>query len=156
MLSLELGPEVANLKCDCCGEHIQSVNGYIKKDDWANAIYFASLQRHPAVEAGLTISIGKWWADDAAAIRERRWIYMRVWPSEEGSGFEIRIEEPEESRHIKVKILGKKTTRAKARLLPNLEEYFDVAHFVIDNDPAVLSYLEGKPINIVGRVCNHA
>jgi hypothetical protein len=30
-----------------------------------------------------------------------------------------------------------------------------VSDFIIDNDPAVLSYLSGEGVNIVGRVCKH-
>jgi len=33
MFSLELGSEVANLTCGCCGKPFKSVNGFIKKDD---------------------------------------------------------------------------------------------------------------------------
>ena len=106
--SLELGPEVANIVCDHCGHSFKSVDGFIKKDDWAYSIYFATLQTgHEDVEAGLTVSIGKWWDDSDSAVAERRWVYLRVWPSESGGGFELRIEEPEGSRHVNFKNLGR-------------------------------------------------
>jgi hypothetical protein len=58
--SLELGPEVANIVCDHCGKSFKSVNGYLKKDDWAYSVYFATLQTgHDDIEASLTVSIGK-------------------------------------------------------------------------------------------------
>ena len=92
--SLELGPEVANIVCGHCGHSFKSVHGFIKKDDWAYSIYFATLQTgHDDIEAGLTVSIGNWWDDSDAAVAERSWVYMRVWPSESGSGFEVRIED---------------------------------------------------------------
>lgn len=154
--SLELGPEVTNIVCDHCGNSVKSVNGFIKKDDWAYSIYFATLQTgHDSIEAGLTVSIGKWWDDSDSAVAERSWVYMRVWPSESGSGFEIRIEEPEGSRHVNFKNLGSKLTPDEARHSPLLNDFFAVADYAIDNDPALLSYLCGNEINIAGRTCKH-
>jgi hypothetical protein len=150
--SLELGPEVANVTCDHCGKPFKSVNGYIKKDDWAYSVYFATLQTgHDEIEVGLSVSIGKWWDD--TAVDERSWVYMRVWPSESGSGFEIRVEEPEASRHLNSKMLGRKLSCEEARQSPLLNDFFAVADYAIDNDPAVLSYLSGNEINIAGRIC---
>jgi hypothetical protein len=152
--SLELGPEVANITCDHCGKPFKSVHGYIKKDDWAYSIYFATLQTgHDDIAVGLTVSIGKFW--DESAVEARSWVYMRVWPSETGRGFEIRIEEPEASRHVNSKLLGTKLTCDEARQSPLLKEFFVVAGYAIDNDPTVLSYLSGEEINIAGRICKH-
>jgi hypothetical protein len=154
--SLELGPEVANIICDHCGHSFKSVNGFIKKDDWAYSIYFATLQTgHDDIEAGLTVSIGKWWDDSNSAVAGRNWVYMRVWPSESGSGFEMRIEEPEGSRHVNFTNLGNKLSRSEALQSPLLHEFFAVADYAIDNDPAVISYLSGNEINIAGRICKH-
>ena len=153
-LSLELGPEVAIILCDHCGKPFKSVNGYVKKDDWAYSIYFATLQTgHDEIAVGLTVSIGKFW--DESAVDERSWVYMRVWPSESGSGFEIRIEEPETSRHVSSKLLGKKLSRDEEGRSSLLKDFFGVARYAIDNDPAVLSYLSGEEINIAGRICKH-
>jgi len=135
--SLELGPEVANIICDHCGHSFKSVNGFIKKDEWAYSVF------------------GKWWDDSDSAVAERRWVYMKVWPSESGSGFEIRIEEPDGSRHVNFKNLGTKLSPGEARQSPLLSDFFAVADFAIDNDPAVLSYLSGNEINIAGRICKH-
>jgi hypothetical protein len=152
--SLELGSEVANIICGHCEKPFKSVYGFIKKDDWAYSAYFATLQTgHDKITVGLSVSIGKWWDD--TAVDERTWIYMLVWPSESGSGFEVRIEEPEGSRHSDSKILGGKLSADEARHSPLLNDFFAVADFVIDNDPAVLSYLSGEEINIEGRVCKH-
>jgi hypothetical protein len=154
--SLELGPEVANIICDHCGHSFKSVHGFIKKDDWAYSIYFATLQTgHDEIEAGLTVCIGRWWDDSDSAVAERSWVYMRVWPSDSGSGFEMRIEEPEASRHVNFRNLGKKLTSDEARKSQLLNEFFAVADFAIDHDPAVHSYLSGKAVNIAGRVCKH-
>lgn len=155
-LSLELGPEVANFVCNHCGHPFKSVNGFIKRDNWAYSVYFATLQTgHDDIEAGLTVSVGKWWDDSDSAVAERSWVYMRVWPSESGNGFEMRIEEPEGSRHVSLKKLGNKLTADEARKSPLLNDFFAVADYAIENDPAVLSYLSGDEINIAGRICKH-
>lgn len=80
---------------------------------------------------------------------------MRVWPSESGTGYEIRVEEPEASRHVNSKLLGTKLTCDEARQSPLLNDFFAVATYAIDNDPAVLSYLLGEEINIAKRICKH-
>jgi hypothetical protein len=154
--SLELGPEVANVVCDHCGKSFKSVNGYLKKDNWAYSVYFATLQTgHDDIEAGLTVSVGQWWDDSDSAVAERSWVYMRVWPSESGSGFEIRIEEPEGSRHADLRNLGNRLSPDEARKSPLLDNFFAVAEYAIDNDPAVLSYLSGNEVNVAGRICKH-
>jgi hypothetical protein len=154
--SLELGPEVANIVCDHCGHSFKSVNGFIKKDGWAYSIYFATLETgHDDIEMGLTVSIGEWWDDSDSAVAERRWAYLRIWRSRSGDGFELRIEEPERSRHVDLKDLGKKLTPDEARQSPLLSDFFAVAEYAIDNDPAVLSYVSGNEVNIAGRSCKH-
>ena len=155
MFSLELGSEVANLTCDCCGKPFKSVCGFIRTTG-RYSVYFATLQwGRNEIRVGLTPSIGKWWDDSEEATRQREWVYMRVWPSESGSGFEVRLEEPDESRHADLKYLGRKLTREQARQSPKLDEFFAISDFVIDNDPAVLSYPSGEDVNIAGRICKH-
>lgn len=152
--SLELGPEVANITCDHCGKPFKSVNGYIKKDGWAYSIYFATLQTgHEDIAVGLTVSVGNFWED--SAVDSRSWVYMHVWPSETGPGFEIRIKEPGGSRHVNSKLLGSKLTCDEAQRSPLLKDFFALAGYAIDNDPAVLSYLSGDEVNIAGRTCKH-
>ncbi len=103
----------------------------------------------------MSVSIGKWWDDSSDAVQQREWVYMKVWPSESGSGFEVLLEEPESSRHVNSKILGQKLTPEQARKHARLDDFFAVSDFIIDNDPAVLSYLSGEEVNIAGRVCKH-
>jgi hypothetical protein len=154
--SLELGEEIANLTCGCCGKQFKSVCGFIKKDDWAYSVYFATLQSgHKEIEVGISISIGKWWDDSDETLQERQWVYMHVWPAESGSGFEMRIDDPDLSRHAEGAFLGRKIAPAEARASAQREDFFALSDFILDNDPAVLSYLSGKEINIAGRVCNH-
>ena len=84
--SLELRPDVASVVCNHCGHSFKGVNGFRKKDDWADSIYFATLQTgHHNTEAGLTVSIGKWWDDSDSALAERSWVYMGSSPLNQGA-----------------------------------------------------------------------
>jgi hypothetical protein len=65
------------------------------------------------------------------------------------------MREPDSSRHANSEILGKKLTPEKARKHPRLDDFFAVSDFIIDNDPAVLSYLSGQEVDIRDRVCKH-
>lgn len=150
--SLELGDDVSNFKCNCCGEQFKSVCGFIKKDEDAYSVYFATLHTgHNDIAASLTISIGKWWDD--TALNERHWIELIVKPSE--TNFNMRIEEPEGSQHKDFKPLGIALSRQEALSSELKDDFFAVADYVVAEDPAVNSYLMGKEVNIRGRVCKH-
>lgn len=149
MFSLELGDEVTDRICDCCGEQYKSVVGFIKRDNVAYAIYFATLQTgHPEIAVGLTVSIGKWWDD--TALDERHWICLTVKPSPEN--VDMRIEEPDCSPHASFKPLGIALTREEALVSSMKEDFFAVADYIVFEDPAVNSYLMGQQI-IHGRTC---
>lgn len=152
MFSLGLGDEVANSTCSCCGEPYKSVVGFIKRDNDAYAVYFATLQTgHSDIAVGLTVSIGNWWND--TALDERHWIYLTVEPSPEI--FNMRIEEPDCSSHFNFRPLGIALTREEALASSLKEEFFAIADYIIIEDPAVNSYLMGQEVNIRGRVCKH-
>jgi len=152
MFSLELGEEISNKTCSCCGEQYKSVVGFIKRDDDAYAVYFATLQTgHKDITVGLTVSVGTWWDD--TALDDRHWIYLTVKPSP--TNFNMRIEEPDSSPHVNFKPLGIALSREEA-LSSNLkDDFFAVADYVVLEDPAVNSYLMGQEVNIRGRVCKH-
>jgi hypothetical protein len=152
MFSLELGDEVSNITCNCCGKPFKSVCGFIKRDDDAYAVYFATLQTgHSDITVGLTISIGKWWDD--TALNERYWILLTVKPS--ATNFDMRVEEPGGSRHADFKALGIALSRDEALSSDVKDDFFAVADYVVVEDPAVNSYLMGKEVNIRGRICKH-
>ena len=152
MFSLELGDEVSNKTCQCCGEQYKSVVGFIKQDSDAYAVYFATLQTgHSDITVGLTVSIGKWWDD--TALHERHWIYLTARPSPEN--FNMRIEEPNCSPNVDFKPLGIALTREEALASRLREDFFAVADYIVAEDPAVNSYLMGRQVNIRGRICKH-
>ena len=142
--SLELGEDVASVTCSDCGKQLSSVCGFITRDGDAYSTYFALLHTgHDEIVVLLTISIGKWWDDDA--VNERRWLVLTVRPS--AAQFEMRIGEPEQSRHVDFKPLGIAVSRAEALASPLREEFFAVADYIIERDPTVKSYLHGQVLN---------
>lgn len=121
MYSLELGDEVSNVSCNCCGEQFKSVCGFIKKYNEAYSVYFATLHTgHAEILASLTISIGKWWDD--TALNERHWIELAVKPAE--TTFNMRIEERNPSRHKDFKPLGIAMSRSEALSSDLKDDFF--------------------------------
>lgn len=53
------------------------------------------------------------------------------------------------------KFLGIALTREEALASSMKEDFFAVADYIVEEDPAVNSYLMGQQINIRGRVCKH-
>jgi hypothetical protein len=144
-LDLEPGEGVTILSCSHCGKELKSVCGFITRDGDAYSAYFAVLHTgHEEIVARLTISIGKWWDDDA--LDERHWVEMTVRPSK--SEFNMQFVEPEVSRHANFEQLGIPLSRAEALIDSLRDEFFDVADYVVDHDPAVNSYLLGRALNI--------
>jgi hypothetical protein len=142
--SLELG-DVAIVLCNHCGKQMMSVCGFIKRNSNAYSVYFALLHTgHDEVVALLTISIGQWWDEDA--FDQRSWLVLTVRPSEKQ--FDMRIEEPEQSRHSKWKPLGTALSRTEALRSPLRDEFFAVADYIVESDPTVKSYLNEQPLDI--------
>ena len=147
--SLELAEEASTVTCSHCGKQLTSVCGFISRDGDAFSTYFALLHTgHDEIVVLLTISIGKWWDDDA--LNERHWVALTVRPSE--TQFNMRVEEPEKSRHFNWKPLGVPLSRDEALTSALREEFFEVADYIIEQDPTVNSYLTGKGTDISRKV----
>jgi hypothetical protein len=150
--SLELAEDVASINCSHCGKQLTSVCGFITRDGDAYSTYFALLHTgHEEIVVFLTISIGKWWDDEA--LNERYWVALTVKPSE--TQFNIRIEEPEKSRHVNWKPLGIPMTRDEALASSLRKAFFEVADYIVEQDPAVNSYLNERELNISRGLHKH-
>lgn len=146
-LTLELGETLSDIGCDECGGTHKSAYGFIYKAGDAYGVYFATLHTgHAEPSAGLTLSVGKWWDDNA--IEERSWIFLRVWTDE--GGYRMRLLDPSLSHHRNYKALGNSLNRNEALESPLRDAFFDVADFIVENDPAVTSYLNTGIVD-VGR-----
>lgn len=106
---------------------------------------------HDEIVVLLTISIGKWYDDDA--LDERHWVALTVRPSE--THFNMRIEEPERSRHINFKPLGIPLTRNEALASPLVKAFFEVADYIVEQDSTVNSYLRGQAVNTSSKLQNN-
>lgn len=138
-LSLELGEQIADIECSQCGGRHKSAYGFIYKDGDAYSLYYATLHiGHPEPSVGLTLSIGKWWDDNA--VEERQWVFLRVWAT--CDEFKMEVLEPSLSQHSENRSLGKALTREAALASPQLPEIFRVADYIALHDPAGNSYLE--------------
>jgi hypothetical protein len=143
--SLELAKDVASIECSHCGKQMTSVCGFITRDGYAYSTYFALLHTgHDEPLALLTISIGKWWDD--GALNERHWAALAVQPSD--TQLNMRIEEPQKSRHSNWKPLGIPMNRNEVLTSPLKSAFFEVADYIVENDPAVDSYLNGRNLDL--------
>jgi hypothetical protein len=138
-LSLAWGEQIADIGCGYGDGGHRSAYGFICKDGDAYSLYYATLHTdHQEPSVGLTLSVGKWWNDDA--VEERQWVFLRVWAT--GDEFKMEVLEPSLSQHYDNKSLGKALTRDAALASPLLTQIFEVADYIVLNDPAVNSYLE--------------
>ena len=162
--SLEPGENLWSLICKCCGKEKNRVMGLVYKYGSAHAKYYALLnvaeERH---RVGLTLSVGPWSDSSARSARtsdldselsERSWAHLDVWSEYDGTHMDIR--HPNTSSHYPWEKGGAPLTREQARVSSAIQEIWSVAAFVIDTDPAVSSYLNGRGVNPVGRELRQA
>jgi hypothetical protein len=149
--SLELAEDITSITCSHCGKQLKSVCGFITRKGDAYSTYFALLHTgHNEIVVLLTISIGKWWDDEA--FNERHWVAITVRPSE--TQFNMRIEEPDRSRHVNWKPLGIPLSRNDALASPLRKAFFEVADFIVEQDPTVNSYLKKQEIKLYRKIPN--
>jgi hypothetical protein len=89
--------------------------------------------------------VGKWWDNDA--VDERFWVFLRVWQEE--NEYRMGLLDPTLSHHRNYKALGNGLDREAALANPLRDEFFRIADFIVDNDPAVMSYLDTGIVDIV-------
>lgn len=150
-LSLELGEELVDIGCAFCADGHKSAYGFVYKAVDAYGVYFATLnEEHGKSCVGLTLSLGKWWDEDA--VDERCWVFISVWP--EADEYRLSLQEPHLSLHFNLAALGKPLDREAALLSPLRADFFEVTDYVIANDPAVASYLDTGVVDCAGRRYN--
>lgn len=149
---LELSDRMVNLICDCCGEPVQRVWGYVSKNNEAYAVYFGLLVKHDDDRwVGLTVSVGKWWDD--SSVDERQWCHMQAW--NDGENFALSVREPNESNFYPWERGGKAMPKDVVLASDIKDEFFAVADFVNIEDPAINTFLLEEPVSIRGRGCKH-
>src|SRR4051812_38933553 len=110
---LELGDHVVNLTCECCSKPVKRVWGYVSKDGFAHAVYYALLAGHEDDDrrVGHTVSIGVWGNDDPRAAEHRQWCHIHARNMDDS--FQLRVGEPDESNFYPGEIGGKPLRRAE-------------------------------------------
>ena len=151
---LELGEYVTSLICKCCNQPMKRVWGFASKEGRVHAVYYALLVEHGGENwAGLSVSVGNWWEDDAAAVTSRRWCH--IWACTVENRFSLKVGEPEESTFHPWEQGGTALRREEMLASELRDEFFAVADLVNMEDPAVNSFLLGEELNIRGRGCKH-
>lgn len=146
--TLELGESIFRLKCECCDEVKKRVLGFVSRDGDAHAVYYALLnvtEKEPRV--GLTVSVGPWWGDTNPS--DRNWIHAEV--CAEDDGFRMSVREPQQSNFYPWPKGGNPLNPEEAKTSDAMQEIWAVADFIVENDPAISSYLQGEDLNVQGR-----
>lgn len=161
--TLEIGETVWRITCKCCGRQKNRVIGFVCRDGRGHAKYYALLnieEKRPRV--GLTLSVGAWSDRSASSARtsdldselsERSWVHLDVWSEYDGTHMGIR--HPSTSPHYPWEKGGVPLTREQAKVSSAIQEIWSVANFIVDTDPAISSYLNGKGVNAVRREVRH-
>jgi len=74
---------------------------------------------------------------------------MEVRP--QGESWAVRVGDSAQSFYRGKEILGQPMDREEALKSPLLPEFFEVADFLVMNDPAVNSFLRGETVDTIGR-----
>jgi hypothetical protein len=146
--SLETGEGIVRVTCECCGNDKKRVWGFVSRSGDAHAVYYALLnvtEDRPRI--GLTLSIGPWW--DGTEPSQRSWCHIDI--RAEPDNFQFAIRDPKESNFYPWEKGGRPLNPEQAAAMGITDEIQAVANFIVQTDPAILSYFDGMEPNTVGR-----
>ncbi len=131
VLTLELGNDVTESQCACCGRSTRRVSGFVSADADARAAYIACwTDGHRDLGAEMVISIGEW--DGAPA--EARVAVALAWHAVPSGPGCVVIDGPT-SKWQGRPVLGRLLTREEALNSPAAEEAFLITNLIFDADP---------------------
>lgn len=146
--SLELANSTARMKCSCCSAGMTSVCGFISKDERPYSVYYALIHNtRKDVFVRLSISIGDWWRHDT--YENRHAICLDVTPSRKE--WRMCVLDPMYSPQQNFAKFGQWLGPEAGRHDPLVEELMEIANFIVNHDPAVLTYLGGRRPDYTGR-----
>lgn len=146
--NLQLGPNVREVICDCCGKIKNRVWGVVSCEGVAQGVYFALLNiDEPEPRVGLTLSVGDWSNEKNPA--GRRWIQIGI--RRIAADVKMKVAEPTESNFYPWEAGGQPLSREQAILSEFIDEFWAVADFIVAEDPALVSYLISEPVDTKGR-----
>jgi len=137
-LKIELGEELHAVPCACCQATHKGAMGEIYKNGKFYAFYAATLMiGHSDTTVNLTLSVGNW--EDEDAKDERQWVLIQIFPML--PAVSMNFDDPNQPDIDPMKTLGTRLSRAAAMVSPMRAEFFRLADFIVDHDPAVRGYL---------------
>lgn len=143
--SLELTEKAVRQHCNCCDKDQLTFSGIIHKSGDAHAVYYAYLHpeeiSQPRRMLSLTISMGVW-GGGGLGPPDRDWVQIKV-----RHDFQMMLRDPKEAVLFGTEFLGRPLTREQVLQSPLKDAFFAVADFVVAKDPAVHSFLIGRPID---------
>ncbi|MBJ6127709.1 hypothetical protein [Microvirga splendida] len=140
-VSIDPGENEQAILCDCCGRRTIRVNGFVDRQGWACAVYFAVWTEGHIQEQGLDviISVGGW--GEGMSHHPRHLIALRCRVT---GGFpQFMILDPVEHGIAKdwateeTKFLGTLVSREEALHHPDMKEVFRLAEHIIYNDQRI-------------------
>lgn len=147
--SLELATSTTRLNCSCCTAGMTSVCGFISKDGQPYSVYYALIHNtRKDIFVRLSLSAGEWWSHKS--YRNRHAICLDVTPS--GKTWRMSVRERIYSPQQNFAPFGRWLGPDAAKDDPLLQELLEVAGFIVNHDPAVLTYLSGRNPDYTGRV----
>ena len=138
-LTLELGQEKPPSTCECCGNLLRSVHGFVYESMDAYAVYLACwTEGHAENGISLAISLGEW-SDDAGP-EQRMSVGLECRAASDQYTYSIL--EPTASPWRKTKFIGQMMTREQALKSELKDEFLRAAKYVTLNDVRLLRGLE--------------
>lgn len=125
--------------CPHCGSQYSTVRGFVYEADEAYAPYFAGLYPgHEDRRMALDIAMGDW--DDAAPEATRTRVALEIWP--DSSDINMHVHERENWNWADSETFGRLLSRDEALAHPDIDQYFEVAGFIVSHDPRIEAYLD--------------
>lgn len=125
-----------------------SVCGFISRNDSPYSVYYALIHNTSKDRfVRLSISIGDWWKHDS--YRNRYAVCLDVTPAKKTWRF--RVVDPMYSPQQNLAKFGQWLGTQESADSAQLDDLMEVADFVATHDPAVLTYLTGRPTDYTGR-----
>ena len=146
--SLELAASTARLNCSCCTAGMTSVCGFISKEGRPYSVYYALIHNtQKDIFVRLSVSAGEWW--NHKSYLNRHAICVDVTPS--GKTWRMSVRERIYSPQQNFAPFGRWLAAKTDQNDPLLQELLEVAGFIVNHDPAVLTYLSGRNPDYTGR-----
>jgi hypothetical protein len=125
-----------------------SICGFIRKFEVAYGMYYAVLHDNRQADfVRLSLSMGAGWR--TGDYGNRRALCIDFKPERER--LMLSVQDADASPQREFPPFGKWLDRNEARVHHALEEFLEIANFIMERDPAVRSYLAGEKIDFAGR-----